>query len=88
MSYAASFGVDSWEYTDKQTKVCKELVKQFNAVSVREHSGIHLCQKYLDVKASEVLDPTLLLSNDDYCSLCSDIPVNCKKICLLLYVRY
>ena len=30
ISYAASFGVDSWEYTDKQTKVCKELMKQFN----------------------------------------------------------
>ena len=34
ISYAASFGVDSWEYTDKQTKVCKVLMKQFNAVSV------------------------------------------------------
>ena len=79
ISYAASFGVDSWEYTDKQTKVCKELMKQFNAVSVREHSGVHLCQKYLDVKACEVLDPTLLLSSDDYCSVCSDIPVNRKR---------
>jgi len=66
LSYAASFGVDEWEYTDSQTKLYKEQVKKFNAISVREDSGVKLCKSYFDVKAEHVLDPTLLLKVDDY----------------------
>lgn len=66
VAYAASFGVDSWEYTKRQTKACKKLIKLFNAVSVREHSGVYLCRKYLGVNASWVLDPTMLLTADNY----------------------
>lgn len=60
IAYAASFGTDKWEYTEEQTKRCSELLSLFDAVSVREQSGIKLCQEYLNVKAMHVLDPTLL----------------------------
>lgn len=69
MSYAASFGVDSWEYTPEQTKICRELVNQFDMVTVREYSGINLCQEYLNVYATQVLDPTMLLTSEDYAKL-------------------
>lgn len=65
-SYAASFGVDFWEYTEEQTRVCSELIKQFDAVSVREKSGVALCAYNLGVKAEHVLDPTMLLGTADY----------------------
>lgn len=66
LSYAASFGLDKWEYTEEQTKKFKKEINHFNAVSVREESGIELCEKYFDVKANHVLDPTMLLSVEDY----------------------
>lgn len=66
VSYAASFGVDNWEYTAKQTKDCSRLAKLFNAISVREISAINLCKEHLGVKAEFVLDPTLLLDKEDY----------------------
>lgn len=69
ISYAASFGTDVWEYTKQQTISCKRLIGKFSAVSVRESSGIALCEKYLGVKAVQVLDPTLLLTKEDYCVL-------------------
>ena len=69
IAYAASFGTDQWEYTETQTNECKELIKKFNAVSVRESSGVGLCAKYLDIKAQQVLDPTLLLKKEDYIRL-------------------
>lgn len=69
IAYAASFGVDNWEYNDEQTDKCKELIKKFDAISVREASGINLCRDYLNVDAQHVLDPTMLLSADDYCKL-------------------
>ncbi len=69
IAYAASFGVDNWEYSDEQTAACRELSSLFNAVSVREDSGIDLCEKYLNVQAEQVLDPTLLLPKEKYVQL-------------------
>lgn len=79
IAYAASFGVDEWEYSDKLTSNCKDLAKRFRAISVRENSGIKLCKEYLKVNAIEVLDPTLLLSADDYANLCRDIAPTDEK---------
>ena len=69
IAYAASFGVDTWEYSKQETKNCKELIKAFNAVSVREESGIELCNVNLEKQATMVLDPTLLLEKEDYISI-------------------
>lgn len=66
ISYAASFGVDKWEYSSEQTKIAKNLLKNFDAISVREESGIALCQNYFGQDAKHVLDPTLLLEKEDY----------------------
>lgn len=69
IAYAASFGTDEWEYTAAQTKECAQLLKQFDAVSVREASGVDLCRKHFGVEARHVLDPTMLLSAEDYIRL-------------------
>lgn len=69
ISYAASFGVDNWEFSDEQTKEFRRLLKQFNSVSVREDSAVSLCQKYFNVKPIHVLDPTLLLNKEVYIGL-------------------
>lgn len=74
IAYAASFGTNEWEFTPEQTEVCKRLIQQFDAVSVREESGVDLCRKWLDHTAEWVLDPTFLLSPERYNELCSDIP--------------
>lgn len=68
ISYAASFGTDEWEYTPDQTKTVSSLIKKFDAVSVREKSGLDLCANYMKVNAEHVLDPTMLLTKDDYVS--------------------
>lgn len=66
IAYAASFGGDAWEYTAKETTVCSALAKKFNAISVREDSGVELCCKYLGIEAKHVLDPTMLLEKEEY----------------------
>lgn len=74
ISYAASLGVDNWEYTPEQTKECRRLIQKFNAISVRENSSIDLLKKYFNVNACHVLDPTLLLTAKDYLNICIDVP--------------
>lgn len=69
ISYAASFGSDEWEYTDEESCKYAKLAKKFKAISVREESGVNLCRKFLKVDASYVLDPTMLLTKEDYISL-------------------
>lgn len=69
IAYAASFGVDNWEYTDKQTELFSCLAKKFNLITVRESSGVKLVEEHLNCKASHVLDPTMLLNKDDYLRL-------------------
>ena len=46
--HAASFGVDKWEFSDEQTKTCKQLLEEFCAVSVREDTGVQIMQDYFD----------------------------------------
>lgn len=84
VAYAASFGVDNWEFTPEQTEQCRQLATRFDAVSVREASGIALCRDHLGVTATQVLDPTLLLRKEDYMQVCRDIPQ--EKPLLLVYV--
>lgn len=74
IAYAASFGTDEWEFTEEQTRTCSALAKRFDGISMREHSGVHLCREHLGVDAVQVLDPTLLLRKEDYCRLCDSVP--------------
>lgn len=69
LAYAASFGVDFWEFNSKQSRGILKLIRDFKAVSVREKSGVDLCKSYLHVDATHVLDPTMLLDKEDYISL-------------------
>lgn len=71
LSYAASFGKDTWQGTEDETIKVKNLLQKFDAISVREDSGVDLCNNLFGVEASHVLDPTLLLTADDYNQLLS-----------------
>ena len=69
LAYAASFGTDQWEYTEEQTVRCKKLIQQFDLVTVREKAAVNLVTEKLNKDAEFVLDPTLLLSKEDYIEL-------------------
>lgn len=76
IAYAASFGVDRWMFSKKQTLNCQRLLKLFSFVGVREDSGVMLCRKYFDVNSTHVLDPTMLLDVNKYVALMGDIAKN------------
>ncbi|HHR5848947.1 TPA: polysaccharide pyruvyl transferase family protein [Providencia alcalifaciens] len=87
ISYAASFGTDKNEYTENNIISCKNAIKQFKAVSVREKNGVQKCKDLFDTSSTEVLDPTFLLEKNDYAELIKKYPnsIGTKKIvCYLL----
>ncbi len=69
-SYAASFGFD-WipvEYVADY----KKLLEDFNHISVREEQGAAIIKRLLNRKAEVVLDPTMLLSKNDWVKISED----------------
>ena len=86
IAYAVSFGTAEWEYTPGQTAQCAALVRLFNGVSVREDSAVKLCKEHLHCEAVHVLDPTLLLSAEDYVALFSDKLSEPSRGQLLTYI--
>ena len=69
LAYAASFGIDTWNFNTEETREIRHLIKNFNGVSCRESSGVKLCKDYLGIKAELVLDPTMLLDKEDYLNI-------------------
>lgn len=86
ISYAASFGVGYCDFTESQLKRCSKLLQKFDTVSVREKSGVDLCRKYFGVNAKQVLDPTLLLTTEDYRSLTKSSKEGVVKRNMLVYI--
>lgn len=87
IAYAASFGMDDCqEYTSEQLQECSRLLKIFNAISVRETSGIKLCRDHFGVKAVQMIDPTLLLSINDYRTLIKKGKTHPSKGNMLVYI--
>lgn len=75
ISYAASLGGSYWEFTPYQTSKIKNLLARFDAISVREQSAVELLHDNIDIQATKVLDPTILISPEIYMSAINDYPV-------------
>mgnify|MGYP000815971756 FL=1 len=63
ISYAASFGLI--KYPQDRVGKLKELLDDFDFVSIREKAGVNICNS-VGIPATKVLDPVFLLSSDDY----------------------
>lgn len=68
IAYAASFGSDNPQYTDRERDICGKALMNFNLVTVRESSGVDVIKRmgWNAMEPIVVLDPTLLLKKEDY----------------------
>lgn len=65
-AYAASFGLSHWTDNGLSTAHVTRLMKEFQAISVREQTGITLCERIFGVQAGLTIDPTLLYDASFY----------------------
>ena len=84
-SYAASFGLDQWPFNDVVTPKIKRALQDFHSVSVRETSGIYLCEKYMGLNAIRVLDPTMIIPIENYIKHISSSPFKTNKKHAFIY---
>lgn len=66
VAYAPSFGSTKFEGNDNEKDITRKLLARFDAISVRESSGVGICENTFGLKGVHVLDPTLLLDEEDY----------------------
>jgi len=87
VAYAASFGTDDWEYSEKETQKCAQLLGEFDAVSVREKSAVALCKEKLGrADVQHLLDPTMLLTKEDYIQLVKEANTPPSEGNLMCYI--
>ena len=72
LSYAASFGLSEWQYSSQETKIIRNLLSRFSAISVREEEAISLLENNVGCNAIQLIDPTMLLTADDYNQIASN----------------
>lgn len=82
VSYASSFGIESWNYAQKYPKV-RELLSRFQQITVRESSGVKILAENFNLTSQCVLDPCLLLN--DYLSRLSISKEKFDTNCLVSY---
>lgn len=63
LSLSSSFGKDIWEEKGDYTDIVKKELSKFKAVSVRENSGVRICQDVFGISAVQLPDPTLVCRN-------------------------
>ena len=70
LSYAASIARDA--LTEDQKALFRETLKDYKAISVREQGAKNLLTDLAPMTPQVVLDPTLLLSREDWDTVCAD----------------
>ena len=86
-SYAASVGTDEMEYSEDKLAICKALLADFSAVSVRETSAAEMLATHFGChRAKVVLDPTLLHDKQVYIDLFKDTYPKSDKKYMFTYI--
>lgn len=83
VSYAASFG-DS-HFTEESYKTLHALLRNFKAIGIRENQMVPYVKSHMEVPVARTIDPTLLLTREDYDVIAEKRLVEGKY--LLLYAR-
>lgn len=72
ISYAASFGVDNLKdalIDSALTDAIRPLINRFDAISMRESSGVDILKHVWGKRSALVVDPTMLLTKSHYSSI-------------------
>ena len=85
VSYAASFGDP--HFTEETYRILNERIQNFKALGIREEQMIPYLREHTSVPVQRVIDPTLLLTADEYMPIIAE-PQEREKYLLMYSRRY
>lgn len=71
VSLSSSFSKSTWQEDEKYTEQVHKELSKFKALSVREQSGVRICEEVFGLKAKWLIDPTIALG--DYKDLIGNV---------------
>ncbi len=83
IAYAASFGISDMQ--EEQLKKLGERIHDFKAISVREDAGADLVKNACGREATVLLDPTMMISKEEWLSIAERPAFMHKKKYILTY---
>lgn len=86
VAYAPSFGTSKFEISPEEEKVVRNLLMQFDGISVREDTGKEILLKMFNISAERVLDPVFLIEPSDYHEIASASKVETDGKYILAYI--
>lgn len=86
ISYSTSFGHEELFFPPHKLEEARYFLQRFDHVSVRESSAVTLAKDVFDVDAKKTIDPTFLLTVDDYNKLAENATHRTKGEYILAYL--
>lgn len=86
ISYATSFGHPKYSAPKDICEKQSEILKTFDAISVREDDGVKICKEVFGVNATQVLDPVFLCPIKKYLEIINETKIEFSKPYLLAYI--
>ena len=86
IAYATSLGYDRYSGTDEEKSIVEAYLKTFDAISVRESSGVDICRNDFHVDAVRKLDPVFVCDTRHYDMLADNADIETPPKYLLCYI--
>lgn len=84
MAVAASFGTNHIIASDERLAAIKSIFESYDAISIREESGVKICKEIFEVNAELILDPVFYIKYDE---LIANSSVETDGNYILCYIR-
>ncbi len=86
IAFSTSFGQDKFIADEKVCQTASDYLKRFDAISVREYTGVDICKETFGIEAEQIIDPVFLCTKRDYDELIKDVSIQLPKKYLLSYI--
>lgn len=83
LSYASSFGISTIDY--QHHKLYKKYLTKLDFISVREENGVKIIKQIAERNSLVVLDPTLLLTKEEWSDVSKNSDILLKNKYILIY---
>lgn len=88
LAVSASFGISEFICPDrKRFERIKKSLEEFDYISVREDSGVKICNNYFEVDAFHMLDPVFLINKDKYEKIIKESKKKKNNKYIFCYIR-
>ncbi len=86
IAFSTSFGRDTFDVSEKMRQTVSDYLNRFDAISVREHSGVAICKEKFGIDVEQIIDPVFLCTEEQYDGMIGDVSISLPKKYLLCYI--